>query len=99
MTVEFKTGISFSSSSWSKYTHRKINQTWKLLPMREKNEDWEKQANTIIIELSGIKDLSVSHEEILIQILGKLKGLSHTEDFMFYRKTIFEIISLMEELK
>lgn len=99
MTVKFNTGFEMTEEAWSKYTHRKINQTWKLLPMKEKNENWEKQATTIIVELSGINDLLDTEQEILAQILGKLKGLFHTDDFMFYRKTVFEIISLMEELK
>jgi hypothetical protein len=27
---------------------------WKLIPMRENNEDWEKQLNTVIIEIAGL---------------------------------------------
>lgn len=101
MTVKFNTGFVMSEEAWDKYIHRKINQAWKILPMREKNENWEKQAETIIIELSGLKALVMEREEIVGQILGKLKGLSEVEDidFMYFRKTVFEITSLIEELK
>lgn len=101
MTVEFSTGFVASDEAWDKYIHRKINQAWKILPMKEKNENWEKQAHTVVIELSGLKKLSVDKEEILLQILGKLQGLSEVDDidFMYFRKTVFEITSLIEELK
>lgn len=98
MTINFNTGFTMSEEAWDRYTRRKIGQTWKLLPMREKNENWEKQAKTIIVELSGINDLTINEEDILAQILGKLQGLFHIDDFMFYRKTVFEVIALLEEL-
>ena len=33
---------------------RLINQTYKLLPMREENLDWEKKLDTIIEEFAGM---------------------------------------------
>ena len=33
---------------------RLVNQIWKLLPMREKEENWEKQLSSVLIELHGL---------------------------------------------
>ena len=98
MTVNFNTGFVMSDEAWAKYMQRKIGQTWKLLPLKEEKKNWEKQATTIIIELSGISDLTIDEQDLLGQILGKLQGLFHIDDFMFYRKTVFEVIALLEEL-
>ena len=59
--------------------------------MRENEEDWEKQLDTVIIEITGIND-------ILLQLLSKLEGLKIVEtSFELYRKTVFECISLLQE--
>ena len=34
--------------------NRLTNQLWKLIPMKENNEDWQKQLQTLIIEISGL---------------------------------------------
>ena len=34
--------------------NRLTNQIWKLIPMRENEEDWISQLNTVIIELTGL---------------------------------------------
>ena len=53
---------------------RLTNQLWKLIPMRENNEDWEKQLNTVIIEIAGLNEIFISTPQFL-QLLSKLKGL------------------------
>ena len=32
---------------------RMTNQIWKLIPLWEENADWEKQLNSVIIEIAG----------------------------------------------
>jgi hypothetical protein len=32
---------------------RLTNQLWKLIPMKENEEDWSKQLNSVIIEIAG----------------------------------------------
>lgn len=77
--------------------NRLTNQLWKLIPMRENNEDWDKQLETVIIEISGLNKIFNS---LLLQIVCKLEGLREVEcSFYTYRKTIFECINLIQELK
>ena len=82
--------------------NRLTNQIWKLIPMRENNEPWEAQLNTVIIEVAGLGQVFNSNPQLLI-LLSKLEGLLVKQDekeidFMIYRKTIFESITLLREL-
>ena len=65
--------------------------------MREHEEDWQKQLNTVILEIAGLNEIFMSPQ--FLQLLSKLEGL-RVEDVKFelYRKTIFECISLVQEL-
>lgn len=77
---------------------RLTNQLWKLIPMREHDEDWPKQLETVIIEIAGLNEIFKSPQ--FLQLLSKLEGLQTTKtSFELYRKTIFESISLLQELK
>ena len=76
---------------------RLTNQLWKLIPMREHNEDWQKQLETVLIEIAGLNELFTS--PIILQLLSKLEGLNVKEtNFEIYRKTIFECISLVRSI-
>ena len=79
---------------------RLINQIWKLIPMREHEEDWKKQLDTVIIEIAGLNEIFILEPQFL-QILTKLEGLKMVEDldFQVYRKTVFEVINLLQEFK
>ena len=80
-----------------------INQTYKLLPSREEGADWEKPLQTILQELAGMQRLmNCGFSEIYFPLLNKLEGLySLTEenDFLCYRRIIFECLGLMNELQ
>lgn len=76
---------------------RLTNQLWKLIPMREHEEDWPKQLDTVILEIAGLNEIFI-HPQFL-QLLCKLEGLKVQEtSFELYRKTVFESISLLQEL-
>lgn len=79
---------------------RLTNQIWKLIPMFEHNENWIKQLDTVIIEIAGLNEIFMREPQFL-QILAKLEGLKVSQDldFVLYRKTVFEIINLLQELK
>ena len=65
--------------------------------MREHEEDWQKQLKTVIIEIVGLNEMFMGPS--FIQLLSKLEGLLIEEiDFDFYRKTVFECISLLREI-
>ena len=73
------------------------NQLWKLIPMREHEEDWQKQLDTVILEIAGLNEIFISVS--FIQLLSKLEGMRVQDtNFELYRKTIFESISLLQEL-
>ena len=77
---------------------RLTNQLWKLIPMRENNEDWHKQLETVINEIVGFSAI-FNAEPLYLQLLNKLEGLYNQEtEFNFYRKTVFESINLLQEI-
>lgn len=87
-----------SSNNIEKTIQRLTNQLWKLIPMREKEEDWNKQLETVIIEIAGLNEIFVVAPSFL-QLLSKLEGLQIIEtNFETYRKTVFESISLLQEI-
>ena len=78
--------------------HRLTNQMWKLIPMREHEEDWNKQLETVIIEIAGLNEIFEGSP--FLQLLSKLEGLRVEEtSFDIYRKTVFECISLLRGIK
>ena len=95
-----KYDFNFSLEIIKKDVIRLTNQIWKLIPMREHEEDWQKQLDTVIIEIAGLNEIFICEPQFL-QILSKLEGLKVMEDIEFqtYRKTIFEVINLLQEFK
>ena len=81
---------------------RITNQIYKLLPNREENVDWEKPLETIIEELTGMDRLLIGQHNILFPLICKLEGLftlTEEDDFLLFRRTIFECLSLISSLK
>lgn len=87
----------FSDETLNKDLKRLINQIWKLLPMRENNEDWQKQLGSVLNELYGLQAMFGDRLNFLV-LLSKLEGLPQTADFMTYRVAVFSSISLLTEL-
>ena len=81
---------------------RKItNQIYKLLPSREENLDWERPLETIMVELAGMNRLFIGQQNIFFPLLCKLEGLftlTKEDDFLLFRRTIFECLSLIGTL-
>ena len=80
-----------------------INQTYKLLPEREEGADWEKPLETIIIELRGLHSLmEKQYSDVFLPLFNKLEGLyslTKEQNFLVYRKTIFDCLGLMNTLQ
>ena len=80
-----------------------INQIYKLLPSREEGADWEKPLQTVLEELTGMQRLmNCGYSEIFFPLLNKLEGLYslvEDDDFLCYRRTIFECLGLMNDLQ
>ncbi len=94
-----KYNLTFSQQEIKQEIIRLTNQLWKLIPMWENGEDWRKQLNTVIIDVTG-KDELFLHNENFLQLLSKLEGLRVIEEieFLMYRKTIFECINLINAI-
>ena len=56
----------FVNSLVVKDLRRLINQIWKLLPMRENQEDWQKQLNSVLVELRGLHAMFGDQLDFLI---------------------------------
>jgi len=66
--------------------------------MRENNESWQNQLDTVLIEIVGLNNLLPFNENYLI-LLSKLEGIrNYDTEFSIYRKTVFEAISLLRGL-
>lgn len=92
-----KYNIDFEYEDLNANIKRMTNQLWKLIPMREHNEDWQKQLDTVILEIAGLNEIFIG--PLFLQMLSKLEGLRVTEtNFELYRKTVFECISILQEL-
>ena len=93
-----KYNFDVKEEEFEKNAQRLTNQLWKLIPMREHEEDWQKQLGTVILEIVGLDEIFIGSS--FIQLLSKLEGLRKEKvDFEFYRKTIFECISLLRGIK
>lgn len=76
------------------------SQVFKLLPMQEEGKDCKKPLETIILELLGMQGL-FSTLEPLVALICKLQGLKEidgSENFMLYRRTIFECCGLLDKV-
>ena len=92
-----KFGFEVAMEDVQKNVRRLTNQLWKLIPMREHEEDWGKQLDTVILEIAGLNTVLCGSQ--FLQLLSKLEGLRTQEtNFELYRRTVFECISLLQEL-
>lgn len=93
-----KYGIEVAEEILTANINRLTNQLWKLIPMREHEEDWLEQLNTVIVEIVGLYEVFETNQKLII-LLSKLEGLRLTDtEFKLYRKTVFEAISLLREI-
>lgn len=92
-----KYDFSFPQESIDKTVIRLTNQIWKLIPMRENDENWNKQLETVIIQIVGLQKIFL-YDPLFLELLSKLEGLEAARTFEFYRKTVFECINLIQEL-
>ena len=93
-----KYGKEIENRNFNLYIDSLKNKTYKLLPLREEKLQWEKHLDTILIEISGFNSITLNQVKI-ISVLSKLEALKDLEDFQTYRKTIFESLNILEELK
>lgn len=98
MVVDYQ-GIEYPNDSIEQNVTRLTNQVWKLIPMREHEEDWMKQLDTVNLEIAGLGVLFAAFPQFL-SLRAKLEGIREVETtFELYRRTVFECISLLQEVK
>lgn len=81
--------------------NRLTNRIFKLLPSREEGGDWRTPLNNIILEVTGMKFLWCDQPR-LFTLLCKLETLSSLDsenDFLVFRKLIFECLSILNDIK
>lgn len=77
------------------------NQIFKLLPMKEEQQNWLKPLETLIIEILGMSSLFPDQKDLL-SLVCKLEGLKEcgeNVEFRLYRRTIFEACGLVDKIK
>lgn len=99
MTKTFTNGFQVNEAPWNIYLKQKKNQVFKLLPLREENGEWAKQLQIVLLEMRGLSTLSPDDAAVAITIMTKLEGLYEEGNFLIYRKTVFEVMSLIEDLQ
>ena len=76
------------------YKNKLKGRLYGVLCEREKNGDWEKFLNSIIIELEGLGANSIN----FWPLIGKLSSLRHLS-YEHFRTTIFECMNLIGGLE
>ena len=69
--------------------------------MKENGENWNKQLQTVIVEVAGLGEIFALDSLNFLVLLTKLEGLNKLEEVEFdlCRKIIFETISLLQKVK
>lgn len=96
-----KYNIEINNEDIIKNLDRITNQIFKLLPSREEGNDWSVPLQNLIIELTGMNSLLFDHVD-LFSLLCKLEALltlTDEEDFLSFRKTIFECLTILNRVK
>ena len=95
--MDTKYGMEVNKENFYSYLITLKNKIYKLLPLREEKLEWRKYLETILIEISGLNKL-FNNTVNLISLLSKLEGLFDLEEFVLYRKTIFECLNIVENI-
>ena len=95
-----KYNVDIQNEAILKNIDRITNQIFKLLPSREEGNDWETPLQTLTIELAGMANLL--DQPMLFSLLCKMEGLQTLQakdDFLKFRRTIFDCLNLLQDIK
>ena len=97
----FKYDLRFDNEAILKNLNRITDRIFKLLPSREEGEDWETPLQNLILEVAGMKSLWVDQAELfsLLCRMEALLSLTEEEDFLAFRKLIFECLGILNKIK
>lgn len=89
-----KYNIDYPDSFVSFQAQRLVNQIWKLIPMREHEEDWKSQVDIVINDIVGWHELFINDKNFLLLMIN-LESLKATDNFWLYRKKIFDSLNII----
>lgn len=96
-----KYNLELSSDTLVEELKKITNKIYKLLPLREEGEDWQKPLATVIEEIVGLQNLLNENKLKIFTLICKLEGLfslKEENDFFLFRRTIFDCLNLVGEL-
>ena len=76
------------------YKNKLKGRLYGLLCEKEKNGEWEKFLDSIVIELQGFNSSSINYWPLI----GKIQSLRYLS-YEYFRKTVIECINLVGNLK
>lgn len=98
--MEYK-NTSIDNEAIIKTIDRETNLIYKLLPQREEGLDWQTPLQNLSLEIAGLGRILRDHTDLFI-LLCKLEGLqtlTKKEDFLLFRKGIFECLNILNKVK
>lgn len=96
MLQEDRFEFNFSKEVIIKYLNNLKNSIYKLLPLREENNDWKKYLQSLNeLELKGCEYLFTKID--FLKLIIKLNSL-YDKNFYLYRKGIFESLNIVDNI-
>lgn len=104
MNLETSTGVDIDSSVLENYFKSLINSFFKILPMKEQNENsLDKYIKSLQIELLGCKNLMVvlNNDALFISLLSVLQYLidNPQSEQKLVKREVFKCISICNKLR
>lgn len=100
--VKNKYNLPIEEENYKKYLEILKNNIFKILCLYEEREEpnketeWKKSLTSIILKLNGVYSL-FNNKIYFLEIISKLESLySENIEMIFFRKTIFEILNLID---
>lgn len=96
-----KYNVDIHNEAILKNIDRITNQIFKLLPSREEGNDWITPLENLIYEVAGMAELLSDHVDLfsLLCRMESLLVLTKEDDFLNFRKIIFECLRLLNGIK
>lgn len=93
--------LEFDNKAIIENIDRITNRIFKLLPSREEGGDWQTPLGNIIIEIQGMKILWDDQPKLfsLLCKLEALNSLTEEDEFLVFRKIIFECLGVLNDIK
>lgn len=96
-----KYGIQVDEQDVLQFLDKITNQIFKLLPLREENENWQAPLQNLLVEMKGAERL-LNDQVTFFELISKMEGLltlTKEDDFLLFRKNIFECLGLLVKIK